>query len=130
MGAELLIPVVGGGVALALGVGVGHIHARIGQHLLAGLKRGLAAAVHMNVHVTQQVLHHLDEHLATLVAVLTSAIVGKPVDEHVGLRFELSREPELLNFHLLLLSSCPRSCERPSCYLLTVSKANYNDLPT
>ena len=62
-------------------------------------------------------------------AVLTGAIVGKPVDEHVGLRFELSRESELLNFHLLLLSSCPRSCERPSCSLLTVSKANYSDPP-
>ena len=128
-GAELLIPVVSGGVALTLGIGVGHIHTRIGQHLLAGLKGGLAAAVHMNVHVTQQILHHLDEHLTTLVAVLTGAIVGKPVDEHVGLRFELSRESELLNFHLLLLSSCPRSCERPSCSLLTVSKANYSDLP-
>ena len=84
----------------------------------------------MNVHMTQKVLHYLDEHLAGLVPILTGAIVGKPVDEHVGLRFELSREPELLNFHLLLLSSCPRSCERPSCYLLTVSKANYNDLST
>lgn len=101
-GAELLIPVVSGGVALTLGIGVGHIHTRIGQHLLAGLKGGLAAAVHMNVHVTQQILHTLDEHLTTLVAVLTGAIVGKPVDEHVGLRFELSRESELLNFHLLL----------------------------
>lgn len=53
----------------------------------------------MNVHMTQKVLHYLDEHLAGLVPILAGAIIGKPVDEHVRLRFKLPGKPELADIH-------------------------------